>query len=313
MRERLGSKKVIYRSGILAIDGPVPVGVLRSHPSAGDQPASPEELARWVNCILRLKPHKGVSKCHPGIERLSRWVVNRLSTQNRSIIGKAEMLGKARQWLPEYFEGVVVDPESLHATYKVETIDVEVDHEWVSAETDRREEKATEFLVDTGPKRRIKGLSILVDIEDPDLFDWCLMFLDDESVEVRLSALHTMALCEDGDADSIAPLVEASDRRIRGAAIAAVARHSGRHGMRWVEYGLKDPSPCVRVETAKVLVHFDPEKHREIFRLALHDPNREVSRIAEKLTAGKGYHKITPRLTGSRRTKAQADRGRAHT
>ncbi len=291
MREKLGKKRVIYRNGIIAVDGSVPVTSLRSRTGAADQPSTPEELAAWVNQLLRLKPHKGVSRRHPGINRLSHWVENRLATQNRSIIRKTEMLDKARQWLPEYFEDVVVDPESLHAYYTMKTIEVDIDHESIATEEREREGEAIDYLIDERPKRRIKGLSILARIEDPDLFDWCVMFLDDDSNDVRIAALHTMLQCDDGEPEIIAPLAESEDRRIRGAAIAAIAKHSGRKGPRWVEFGLKDPSPCVRVETAAVLSYFDPCKHRKIFDLALHDPNRDVARRAKTLSAGKDRQK----------------------
>src|SRR5262245_16950466 len=59
MRERLGPKRVFYSNGIVAIDGAVPATVLRSHAVIG-VPSSPEELAKWVNDLLGLKPYKGV-------------------------------------------------------------------------------------------------------------------------------------------------------------------------------------------------------------------------------------------------------------
>jgi HEAT repeat protein len=278
---------VIYRNGIIAIDGSVPVTTLRSHTGAADQPTTPHELAAWVNQLLRLKPYKGVSPKHEGIFRLSRWVANRLEIQNRSIIRKTEMLEKARQWLPEYFESVVVDPKSLHAHHRTRMIDVDIDHDSIATKERECEDEAIEHLIDERPKRRIKGLSILARVEDPDLFDWCAMLLDDESEEVRVAALHTMLQSDDGDPEIIVPLAQSEDRRVRGAAIAAIAKHSGRSGARWVEFGLKDPSPCVRVATAAVLAHFDPCRHRKIFELALHDPNHDVARRAKALKAGK--------------------------
>ena len=68
MRDRLGARKMFRRNGVIAIDGFVPVTVLRSHPSL-EFPSSPEELAAWVNRLLGLKPYKGVGRRHPGIQR----------------------------------------------------------------------------------------------------------------------------------------------------------------------------------------------------------------------------------------------------
>ena len=64
--------------------------------------------------------------------------------------------------------------------------------------------------------------------------------------------------------------------------------------MRWFDRGLKDPSPHVRREVARVLPHLDvmDDAHRRIFELALYDSNPDVVRLAEKLTEGKGYAKL---------------------
>jgi hypothetical protein len=52
---------------------------------------------------------------------------------------------------------------------------------------------------------------------------------------------------------------------------------------------LKDPSNCVRIETARVLEHLDPKENQPVFELALYDNNPDVVYFAEKLTKGKGY------------------------
>ncbi len=295
MRDRYGKKRVIYRSGILAIDAPVPVSVLRSHPGAADQPTTPRELAAWVNRLLRLKDYKGVSPRHPGVNRLSRWVVNRLAARTRSIIPKTQLVEMARRWLPEFFEGVVVDPKRLHASHTVRTIEVGVDPGTTADEARDREDQAVEYLMDANPKTRVRGLSLLAKTNDPDLFDWCVMHLDDEAPDVRIAALHAMRRCEDGAPEPIAPLAESDDKRVRGAAIAALARHAGKDAAGWVERGLKDPDPCVRLEAVALLPEFDPAKHPLIFDLALHDLNPSIVRRAEKLTGKKGHYRQRPR------------------
>jgi len=300
LRERLGAKRIFHKNHIIAISARVPVTVLRhknhviaisSHP-ASDVPTSPEELAAWVNRLLGLKPYKGPGRRHPGIERLSRWVTNRLASQPRSKIHPSELLQLARQWLPEFFEGVEIDPENLrvHRSSKVKTIEVEI--ETALAEVDVREDEALDYLMASTPRRRVRGLKLLAEIEEPDLFDWCVMFLDDESVDVRVTALHTMLRCDEGDPEVLVPLAESEDKRVRAATFAALAKHSGEHALHWFEWGLKDPYACVRLETAALLSQLDPAEHRAIFELALYDPNPQVARLAQKLTAGKGYDKV---------------------
>jgi len=294
MRIKYGTKRIMQRGGVIAIDAPVPVTVLRSHPGAADQPTTPKELATWINELLRLKSHKGVSPRHEGVSRLSRWVVNRLATQSRSLIGKPELVEMARRWLPEFFDGVVVDPEQLHASRKVETIEVGIHVEPPEVEAHERDDEALECLVDPKPKQRIRGLTLLAETGDPDLFDWCAMYLGDESTEVRVAALHTMQCCETGDPEAIKPLVDSEDRRVRGAAIAALVKHSGKEAPRWAERGLKDPEPCVRLEAAALLADFDSAKHLLLFELALHDLNPNVVRRAETITGKKGHHLQRP-------------------
>jgi len=289
MRERIGAKRVFRKSGVIAIEAHVPVSALRSYPGAFDQPSSPEELARWLNKILGLKPHKGVAKSHPGIDRLSRWVVHRMTSQPRSAVGARELLAMARRWLPEFFEDVTIDPETLVANRQARTIEVQI--EAPAEPRDAREDEALDCLVAAKPDRRIRGLAILAEMEDPDLFDWCAMFLDDESADVTVAALRTMLRCEEADSEVIVPLARSEDERIRAAATAALAKHAGKDAPHWLERGLKDPEACVRVETAALLSEIDPAEHRTICELALHDPDPEIRRRARKLTVGKGYPK----------------------
>ena len=115
------------------------------------------------------------------------------------------------------------------------------------------------------------------------------LLLSDESVEVRTAALQTIVHCNDGDTELLLPFVESQNKRIRAAAIAALAKHSSEDAPRWFERGLKDREACVRLETAALLPALDVTQHRGIFEIALYDPNPEIKRLAEKLTTRKGY------------------------
>jgi len=291
MRRRLGKKRFLHQNGVIAISAPVPVTVLR-FPPALRPGCLPKELAAWVNRLLGLKPHEGVSQRHPGIERLSRWIVNRLTAGTGGKISTGKLLHKAQQWLPEYFpEGIELNFENLRVHRKGETVEVET--EVSLEEIDDREEKALDCLAAKHPKRRIQGLKLLVEIGEPDLFDWCMMFLEDESTGVRVAALRTMLNCGEVDTEIVLPLTESEDKRIRAAAIAVLAKHSGEEAPRWFERAFKDKSDCVRLETAGLLSQLDVTKHQHIFEFALWDPNPRINQIARKLTAGKGYSKVT--------------------
>jgi hypothetical protein len=292
-RQKLGGRRVFHKGRVIAIDAAVPVTVLRSHPFVVDQPTSPHELAAWVNEVLDVKPYKGVGPRHPGIQRLSRWMVNRLSTRPNRSVRAVEILEKARRWLPDVFEGFVVDPKTLKSSRTVERVHLHV--EPPKHEPDPREEQALESLEDPRPERRMRGLRLLRELGDPDLFEWCALLLDDESVHVRVAALHTMLHCDAGEPDVIRPLAADEDKRVRGAALAALGKHGGEEAAGWIRHGLKDPSPCVRAECARVLSDFDPVGNRPLFELALHDPNREIARQAQRLVVGKGYPPVTCR------------------
>ncbi len=293
MRKRLGSRRVFHKNRIVAISAPIPATVLRSHPIL-EPDSSPEELAAWINRLLGLKTHEGVSRRHPGIDRLSRWMVNRLTSGAGNKVSTEELLQKAHQWLPEYFiEGLEIYSEKLHVYRRgKKTVEVETELFPEEIDTHEREEEALDCLVAKNPKRRIRGLKILAEIEEPDLFNWCMMFLEGESMDVRVAALHTMLQCGEVDTEIILPLAEAEDKRVRGSAIAVLAKHSGENAPYWFERGLKDKSACVRLETAVLLSQLEPAEHQYIFGIALWDPNPRVKHIAQKLTAGKGYSKV---------------------
>ena len=285
LRRRLGRNRVFCAGGIIAVDGTVPVSVLRTFPTAVGQPTSPEDLARWVNSILRLKPHKGVSPRDEGVGRLSRWVMNRLSVVPSRRIKPTELLAMARRWLPKLFQDYVVDPERLHAYRKV-VPEITLSTREAEAEVAATEDATLELLADPDPRARMRGLAALAKEQEEDLFDWCLIAAADASPDVQLLALHTMLHCAEGDPESVLPLAKARDKRVRAAAIAVLARFGGPTAPLWYEYGLTDPEACVRAETAVQLGHLDPAGNRRIFELALHDPNEEISRRARRVAAG---------------------------
>ena len=185
---------------------------------------------------------------------------------------------------------VHADPDHLRAFRAAGTIEVKVDEE--ACQPDPREDEALECLDSDKATHRARGLELLAKLGDPDLFDWCVLLLDDEAPTVRIAALRAMLKCEDGSPEGIEPLAASPRKRVRAAAIAALAKHGGDEAPKWFARGLKDPSPCVRVATARVLPHLDPAEHKEVFELALYDPNPDVARAAHKLAAHKGYAKV---------------------
>ena len=275
---RLGKNLVMRSKGFLAIRRRVPPTVILN---------SSELIARWVSQILQGESYESISPHHPGINRLSRWVENRINSGSGSTIRPKELSQKLQQWLPDFFRGVEIAPENLGFDYSPELIDFET--ESLLEPVDSREENALYALADAKPQRRIRGLELLTQLEHEDLYEWCMLLLLDESVEVRIAALQTIVHCDDGDPEVILPFVESQNKRIRASAIAALAKHSIEDAPRWFERGLKDREACVRLETAALLPTLDAIEHREIFEIALYGPNPAVKRLAEKLTTGKGY------------------------
>ena len=283
---RLGKKQVMRSGGVIAIRGRVPPTVIRSHFTL-ELLNSPEQIARWVNHKLRRKSYEGISPRHPGIDRLTRWMENRTTSGTGSTIRPDELSQKLQQWLPDFFQGVEITPEDLRFDCFPEPAEIETTPP--SEPVDSREENAIDDLAAAKPQRRVRGLKQLARLGKDDLYDWCTLSLSDESLDVRIAALQTIAHCDDGDPVVILPFAESQNKRIRAAAIAALAKHSVEDAPRWFERGLKDREVCVRLETAAVLPTLDVAQHREIFELALYDPNPEVKRLAQNLTAKKGY------------------------
>jgi hypothetical protein len=275
---RLGKNLVMRSKGFLAIRGRVPPTVILN---------SPELITKWINQKRQGEPYETISPHHPGIDRLSRWVENRMNSGTGNTIRPKELSQKLQQWLPDFFRGVEIAPEDLGFDYSPELVDFEAKS--LLEPVDSREENALDALTDAKPQRRIRGLKLLAQLEHEDLYEWCTLLLSDESLEVRIAALQTIVHCDDGDPEVILSFTESQNKRIRASAIAALAKHSIEDAPRWFERGLKDREACVRLETAALLPTLDATKHREIFELALYDPNPAVKNLAEKLTTGKGY------------------------
>ena len=177
---------------------------------------------------------------------------------------------------------------------------VEFETEPLLEKVDSREENALDALAHAKPKRRIRGLELLAQLEHEDLYEWCTLLLADESVEVRTAALQTIVHCNDGDTELLLPFVESQNKRIRAAAIAALAKHSAEDAPHWFERGLKDREVCVRLETASLLPTLDAIEHREIFELALYDPNPEIRNLAQNLLLEKAIHMLDENFVQSR-------------
>ena len=278
LSDRLGKNLVMRSKGFLAIRRRVPPTVILN---------ASELIAKWINQILHGEPYGSISPHHPGIDRLSRWVANRMNAGTDGAIRPKELSQRLQQWLPDFFRGIRIMPEELRFDYSPELVEFEIEPSLESI--DSREENALDALTDAKPKRRVRGLELLAQLEHEDLYEWCTLLLLDESVEVRIAALQTIVRCDDGDPELLLPFAESQNKRIRAAAIAALAKHSAEDTPRWFERGLKDREACVRLETASLLPTLDVSQHRRIFELALYDPNPSIKRLAEKLTAGKGY------------------------
>ena len=285
LRRSIGPRRVTYRNNVIAIRAALPVSVMRSWPGSPDWGTSPEWLARWINGLLGLKRHQGVSPAHDGVLRLSRWVLNRLQNRPNSL-GAREILFNARRWLPEYFDGVEIDPQQVSRRHSSTTVEVVVDYDGID-NTDREEEAVG--LVDSDkPRQRVRGLKLLAAIEDPDLAEWAAMFVDDESVDVQIAALRLMCTCEDVDTAAIEPLADSGNKSVRACAVAALAKHGRGDRALWFRRGLTDPEPTVRLETVKYLGRFDPVEDKALYELAMHDPHPHVQLVAERMSRGKG-------------------------
>jgi hypothetical protein len=299
-----GSGRVFHTRGVLSVRGSVPATVLRSDvaeirsATRLDMPDEPAGLARWLNRLLEVKPHKGVSRKHPGVQRLAQWMRNRLAQNPHHEISGAEVAQVAARWLPDYFQGVAIDPQlmrSLHyrgsATGDLSTLQpAAATEEQDSGDGDDIEAEALICLASDKPRRRQRGLRLLASIEAPtDLAEWCLLLVDDEAIDVSVAALETLAAqCEEVNPFLVEDLAADSDRRVRAAALEVLALHDDQGTRRWMWEGLTDPETHVRMRLVRHLDRLDPTQHPDVFHTALTDPNPEIARLARRRSKGRG-------------------------
>jgi hypothetical protein len=288
LKAALGSKRVIIAGGNFAVDSPVNVDVLLSQPSVPGEPGSPQELAAWVNEQLGLKHYKGVKPRAPGLVRLAKWVVNRTTERKGKYPRARELFEMARRYLPEWLKGCAFDAARARVFRVVNVGRAAVPADAPPARHSPAEEEALACLEARSPRRRIRGLEILREIGDEDLFEWCLMFLEDESAQVKAAAARIMLAARSIDPEVLVPLVDSGNKIVRAAAVALLAKHEGAADPEWFELGLRDPEAHVRTATAEQMGVLSPAKHRSLFELALYDPNPKVAARAEKLAAGSG-------------------------
>ena len=293
LKRKLGSKRVVYRAGIVSINGSLPVTVLRHAPGVWDTPSSETELAAWLNNVLGLKAYRGIGRNDAGVIRLARWIRNRRTSQPRSRLRDAEVLERAAGWLPEWFRNVSIDPATLRVHRHAAEVTVLPELERSGDPVDGTDE-VEEALASGNARRRLRGLRRLGRAGDPDLVDWCALLLGDEDHTVRRTALELIARCDEGDPHLLLPYARCSHKGLRSAAVAGMARLGGEDAAEWCSLGLRDPDDVVRLATARELTRFDPRRHRRLFELALYDPNAQVAEIARKLSAHQGYHVLKP-------------------
>ena len=287
LRTHLGPGKVQIRGGIIAVNEHLPVQRLQSN--LFELLACPVALAQWINRQLGLYSHNGVSQNHWGVVRLAHWMNNRMRSGTGNRIDRQEFFIKGKQWLPAFFDRISLRPEVLPIQHlQNDSIAVNVLHPDTQekpvqpVKVDTHYTKAITDISDQNPKRRIRGLQSLEKIGTEDLFDWCVLHLEDESVDVICNALRTMQRCDDGYISPILGYAESKNKRIRASALAALAKHAHDDAERWFERGLKDPEVCVRMEVARLLPMLDRIEHRMLFDIARHDPNPAVKRSAKK-------------------------------
>ena len=287
LRTHCGPGKVQIRGSIIAVNEHLPVQLLQSN--LFELLACPVALAQWINRQLGLYSHNGVSQNHWGVVRLAHWMNNRMQSGTGNRIDRQAFFTKGKQWLPTCFDRMPFSPEVLPIQHlQNDTIEVNVlypdtqEKPVQPVKIDVHYTKAIADISDQNPKRRVRGLQSLEKIGTEDLFDWCALHLEDESVDVICNALRTMQRCDDGYIAPILGYAESKNKRIRASALAALAKHDADDAERWFERGLKDSEACVRMEVARLLPMLDRIEYRTLFDIARHDPNPAVKRSAKK-------------------------------
>ncbi len=97
------SGHIFHSRGVLSVRGPVPASVLREETGdprrhAVEFPHEPVGLARWINRLLELQPHKSVSRRHPGVQRLAQWIQRRIAQDPDGHISGSEVAQVASRW-----------------------------------------------------------------------------------------------------------------------------------------------------------------------------------------------------------------------
>ena len=287
LRTHLGPGKIQIRGGIIAVNEHLSVQLLQSN--LFELLACPVALAQWINRQLGLYSHNGASQNHWGVVRLAHWMNNRMQSGIGTRIDRQEFFMKGKQWLPTFFDRIPFSPEVLPIEHlQNDTIAVNVlypdtqEKPVQPVKIDVHYTKAIADFSDQNPKRQVRGLQFLEKIGTEDLFDWCVLHLEDESVDVICNALRIMQWCDDGYIAPILAHAESKNKRIRASALAALAKHALDDTEHWFERGLKDPEACVRMEVARLLPMLDRIEHRDIFDIARHDPNPAVKHSAKK-------------------------------
>ena len=287
LKEHIGIGKLHIHGGTVAVNERLSVACRDR--DTFELLASPESLSQWINRQAGLYAHNGVSRNHWGVVRLAHWMNNRLHAGTGSRIHPHEFLAKGQQWLPAFFGRFSFSPERFpirhlqHSTIVLETRLPDPEEKSVSRErVDERYRKAVADIADACAKRRVRGLRALEKIGIADLFEWCVLQLEDESVEVVCNALRTMQRCADGYTAPILVHAGSENKRVRASALAALAKHAFPDADAWFERGLKDSETCVRMEVARLLPLLDRSEHARLFEIARHDPNPEVKRRARK-------------------------------
>jgi hypothetical protein len=308
MMHHAGNGNVFHSRGILSVRGHVSANILCDDPTDVQRaakflelPDQPAALARWINRLLELPPHRGVRRRDPGVLRLAKWIQEQIARNPSRQISEFEVAEVASHWLPEFFRGVAVDPARMRslrfrgsATGDLTTLipSARDDVSTTLHENSAVESEALLCLASDKPRRRIRGLRLLSSIASPgDLVDWCLMLLDDEDVEVAVAALQNLAChCEQVDRSLVEELTSDQDRRLRAAALEVLAVHDPQETGRWLWQGLSDPEAHVRMRLVRHLDRLDPALHPDVFHTALTDPNPEIARLARRRSEGRGIH-----------------------